>query len=412
MADISNIKFNNVNIGFVDGGNSGSQYEQQQQNPKKKNTASKLHVDEIVVGIITDRVDTNFAYVKIPTGTFKALVGENLHKGDSLYFKVVQVNPHLVLKVHEVSTGKEGKKTRTEELLRLLDLPSSELDFKILDQLKLSRKTVQRDQLIEICKTFSRYDPEKYQIIGEKRFIDLLNQMQISKLPSSNNLIDKLIYVYLDENSVSQALNMLEKRSRISELASELEVFFIDIKSNSYKKNNLFQVTSEKEASFFQLVRKLASNEKDKILRENSILLRDFIASVSLWNVISLTGKLPFHYIIPYYFEEFYFVIRVIKGNFNTNTEDQISFAFSVPTENLGKVDSKIRAFQQQLSVYLKAENNKIVQTLDEHKIELQKSLERSSFKLQSLNIGFEDLDEELEQISNTKVGDHFTVVI
>ena len=106
MSEISNIKSAH-NIAPIYGGVGGNQYSgQQNSNPKQENKHSKLRIGEVVRATVLERIDDEMAYVRIPTGTFKAYLGKNLIKDDALLFRVNETSPYLILKIYEVPTGK------------------------------------------------------------------------------------------------------------------------------------------------------------------------------------------------------------------------------------------------------------------------------------------------------------------
>ncbi|MDC1068914.1 hypothetical protein OAQ99_07125 [Candidatus Kapabacteria bacterium] len=415
MADLSNIKLTS-NIGDVSHGNSGNQY-QAQQPQKKEQTPSKLRVGEIVRGTISDRINQELAYVRIPTGTFKAVISSNLKKDDSLLFKVVETSPNLVLKVHEVNTLIRGEVSSIDNLLRVLDLPKIPLYLELIDKMRRTRKSILRDDALEIYKLVSKGEKEFLSVTTISSLLNQMNEMQIAKLPLSINLIKKLIPLFVEENIISKYLNNLVDGTKelTGNLKTEIEDYLVDVKKNNYKKNNLFLLSISSEdstSSFFELLIKISEDDYSQKLKKAAAGLRDLIAAMSLWNIISFSGKSPFHYIIPYYYNGAYYVIRIIKQTMNKAGNSPVSFSFSMPTENIGEVRAKILSFQNQLKIYLEAESEKIVDTIEKFRANLESAVSQKGFKLESLKIGLEDIASELSEISSSKSGDHFTVVV
>lgn len=243
-------------------------------------------------------------------------------------------------------------------------------------------------------------------------------ELNLCKLPLSLNLIKKLIPLYVDENVISDSLNYIDKN--INELPedikSQLFELLDDVKKNKYNKNNLFILAISDDTnrkSFFEILNEIDDNENiSKSFKVKSNNIRDLISALSLWNIISFSGKAPLQYFIPYYFENYYFIIRITKRNYTNNKLEPISFNFSVPTENLGEVKNKMIAFQKQLKVYMSNENNKFIESLDSFKDKLVASLEKNNYNLSSLKISIDDISKELNEINNIENAQHFTIVV
>lgn len=414
MADLSNISLSS-NIGDVSSGNSGNQYQQTKSAPKKESSPSKLRVGEIVRGSIVDRIDDHHAFVRIPTGTFKAIVSNNLKKDDSLLFKVIETSPNLILKVYEVSTSYSGVPVSAKDLLRILDLPNQGIYLQLIEIMRKSRKSILRDDVIEIYKMVSKAEKEFSSHAPMKTVLKMLDEMQFAKLPLSYNLIIKLLPLFISENSISEYLNQLEKTLEVipENLRKELSDFFQDIKSNKNRKNNMFILSiGENQRSFFDILMDISDLDIDSKTENSAIKLRDFIASLSLWNIISFSGKIQFQYILPYYFEGSYYIIRIKKKSKFVGEEESVDFSFSIPNDNSEATKARVIGFQNQLKIYLQTESNKIIKRLERFRNDLDKALSQKNFKLESLKIGLEEIETELNQIGNTKTGDRFTIVV
>jgi len=418
MSDISSIKNNSIissiNTNTGGGGNSYSQDNYQQEKEKRP---SKLRIGEIVRATISERIDDEMAFVRIPTGTFKAIVGKNLQNNDSLLFKVSETNPYLILKIHEVPTGNKSGTFETEEILRMLDLPQNDFNNQLVDVFKEYKNNILRDDIININKVYKQFSElNKYSNL--KQFLNLVVELNLSKLPLSINLISKLLPLYVEENLVSDCLNYIEKN--VNELPNDLRIkinnILEDIRKNRYSKNNIFVLAisdNNDSQTFFEILNELDDrSDVSKSFKAKSNILRDLIGSLSLWNIISFSGKTPLQYFIPYYYEDYYFIIRIVKRNYTNSKLEPLSFYFSVPTENLGEVSSKMLAFQKQLKIYMSNENNKFIESLDTFKEKLITSLEKRNFNLESLKISVEAINKELNQINSVENNSRFTVVV
>ena len=415
MADTPNISMTG-GIRPTNGGGSNRNFYSKQQDAKKEKKAAKLRVGEIVRGRISDRIDEEMAFVQIPTGTFKAIVANNLKKDDSILFKVIEVEPDLILKVNEVSTGSKENPANAKSIIRMLDIADDDFHVALVDSLILNRSNIIRDDVLELYKAYVLIK-ESTKKVPLNQILTMLIEVQNSRLPLSKNLMLKLLPLFMSENLIGESLNYIAKNldQLPFELSNSIEEYLVDIKENNYKKNNVFLLKQDKGKSFFELLDDVEqiSSEQDlgKMLFHVS-RLRELIASMSLWNLISFTGKTSLHYIIPYYFEQNYFVIRITQRKITKGKQEPVSFSFSVPSENIGEIKNKVLAFQNQLKVYMQAENSRIVDSLEKYQNDLTESLTKKDFDLESLNIGLSEIKDELSEISKLGSGQNFTIVV
>ena len=417
MSDVSSIKNSTFIASVGAGSGGGNAYSTDNQPQQRERKPSKLRIGEIVRATIIERIDDEYAYVRIPTGTFIASVGPNLKNSDSLLFKVSETNPNLILKIHEVPTGNQTSIFTNEELLRVLDLPKNEFYLKLIDCFKKYKTSILRDDMLQIYKVYKQYSELNRNDIPIEQFANLVVELNIGKLPLSINLISKLLPLYVDENIISDSLNYIAKN--INELPNDikikLDLILDDIRNNKYSKNNIFVLAiNENEQTFFEILNEIDErNDVSKNFKHKSNILRDLIASLSLWNILSFSGKTPLQYFIPYLYQDHYFIIRIVKRNFTNQKLDALSFYFSVPTDNMGEVKNKMIAFQNQLKLFMSNENNKFIESLDSFKEKLVSSLESRNYNLEFLKLSVDDISKELNQITSTAENSSgFTIVV
>jgi len=419
MPDTSNISFPNSPIRTNVETNSQNYYQPHSTKNKKEKKVSKLRIGEIVRGTINNRIDSELAFVQIPTGTFKAKIIQNLQKNDSLLFKVMEINPQLVLKVYEVSTGAKKNSIDPSELLRMLDVVSDDFHLDLIKKLIDKRSSIRRDDLLELIKTYTLLGEQAGERNTQAEIFDLLIEMQDGKLPNSGNLIKKLLPLYVSENQISLSLNIIfdfisqDKTDKYLKLKS----FFKDIEDNNYKKNNIFKVSgnTNKTDSFYSELKKLTLDEnieQKKILKESLDLILNLIPSLGLWNIISFTRKIPLQYFIPYYFENNYYIIRVKQRVISSGKNEPVSFSFSIPVGESEPVRANVSAFQNQLKVYLSAANDKILNALHQYQTELKESLSDENIEMSEFRLSLGDLRDELNDIGKSHGGEHFTIVV
>ena len=418
MADTPNISMTG-GIRPISGGSSNNQSFQREEQPKKKKKPSNLRVGEILKGTIVERIDKDFARVKIPTGIFKALVADNLQRNDSLLFKVSDTDPQLVLKVYEVPTGSVDKPANPKAILRILDLAKDDFHLQLISKLVMKRNTIIRDDVLELYKLYTLIKDDVRRVPLDQ-VLELIIEMQLAELPVSKNLAIKLLPAFTDENVLSECLNSIHDNIHLapSSHVEELASYFNYVTDNHHNKNSMFLLNKAPghEKSFHEIMIKIdemeITNTDIPRLQRNATKLKDFIAALGLWNIISFLGNAATQTIIPYFYEKQFYVVRVTQRKIHQGKMDPVSFSFSVPSDNLGEIKNKVLSFQKQLKLYMQAQDEKIVNSLNANQKDLKLALAQNEYNLSVFNIGIDDIKEEISEINKSSSGEHFTFVI
>ena len=242
-----------------------------QRNNSKQVKFASLRVGEIVFGRISGIIQNEIAYVKLPIGTFSAIIHKGIRQGDELYFRVEEVSTDLILKVHSVSIVNNNKKLNINEITRILDLPQEDIFYDIIEIMQKDNSQIVKNDvllvltsvhklikdfdkntnivdLIKICIFLNKIKIDSdlgivrslYPfVLGEKKIALLLNQFVdlSNKLPNNTknklnsifDFIDKK-YVYLDKS-----LRLFSNKKNIESLNNICQKI-ISISSN----NNIF----------------------------------------------------------------------------------------------------------------------------------------------------------------------------
>lgn len=128
---------------------------------KKEHSAPALRIGEIIRGTVTDISSPRFAQVRLPMGTFTAELHGRLKRGDSLFLKVVETSPALLLKVHSVSPVQNGRVLPVKSILRILDLPDDSLYYQIAEVLAELAPAVLRKESLIIHNAVTKLNKEK-----------------------------------------------------------------------------------------------------------------------------------------------------------------------------------------------------------------------------------------------------------
>jgi len=395
----------------VGGGSSKNSY-QGSGRKKKGSNPSKLHIGEIVRGTIVEKIESNIAKVRIPTGTFLSIVASNLLKEDTLLFKVIKTHPDLILKVHEINTHSDGKEVSLEDLIRLLDLPNNDFYNILIKIIRERKKTVFKEDIIELEKVFKFILNKLPQNVSFEQVLKMLVEMYIYGLPFTEKLILKLLPLFISEEKLSYYFKELEHFA--DELDAEnqfiIKTIVLAIKKNEESRKDIF-IMSAKSSNLFNVLN-IEKNNKHKqhtldIIKE----LRSFLIALNIWNALSVEGITNYIFILPFYYSDNYFFIKMRMNNNSYTKDEAISFSFSMPTEDDQEVKSHISAFKNNLKMFLISKNKELLGELKNNKEQLKQALENKDFNLDSLNFTTKDINDILAQKKDNS-NRHFTVVV
>lgn len=411
MSDTSNIS----GLGRIQPTGSGSsknQYQSSSGKKKKDSNPSKLHIGEIVRGTIVEKIEPKIAKVRIPTGTFLAIVAPNLLKEDTLLFKVIKTHPDLVLKVHEINTHSNGKLVNLEDLIRLLDLPKNDFYDVLIRIIAKKKKAVFKEDIIEIEKVFKFILDKLPQDVSLEQVLRLLVEMYIFELPFTEKLILKLLPLFISEDKLSYYFKELEHLS--DELDPEnqfiVKSIILSIKKNDEGRKNIF-IIGANSSNLFNIL----NLEKDKKHKSHTLSiireLRKFIIALNIWNALSVEGKTSYIYILPFYYSESFYFIQMKMNRDIHSHDEKLSFSFSVPTEDEAEVKAHITTFKKNLKIFLMSKNKELLSELQKNKESLKEALDKETFNLEAINFTSKDISDILSTKKDNK-NRHFTVVV
>jgi len=264
MSDISN-------IGGPDrtgqGGGSGNYYVPMRARQQIKTEAQKLKVGEIVLGTVMEIVSNEIAKVKLPMGTFTAVLHKRLCPGDTLFLLVAEIEPQLVLKVHSVSTTQAGRLRASPEIARILDLPEKQLIIDIIEYLSKKKSTILRSEIINFSSILDKLNfNEKNH--SKEAFFNSIFTFTIT-LNKDIDLVVKFYDVFLPLNEMFQ---------KLSDALYKFELF---------KAYHIQSNTPEIQANpiFLEIIRK--TEEYNKFAQSNSLpIFLIFLAKNSYENMM------------------------------------------------------------------------------------------------------------------------------
>ncbi|MFA5513161.1 MAG: hypothetical protein WC313_12000, partial [Candidatus Kapaibacterium sp.] len=141
-------------------------YYQNTKKTKKDQQLKKFRIGEILQGKIIDTDGGGIGKVRLPSGIFTCSLHKGLVAGDVLFFKIAEVEPTLVLKVHSVQSYGQNGKLGTEDIIRILDLPKLDI-FKYSAIIFLNfRNMIYKEDLLKFYKFYTQI-PNSEEYDGE-----------------------------------------------------------------------------------------------------------------------------------------------------------------------------------------------------------------------------------------------------
>jgi hypothetical protein len=127
-----------------------------QKVPQTRVKSITVRVGEIVRGRIVEVLSPKQAVIDLPDGTFTAEISGRFNPGDELFFKVNSTDPALVLKIYSTFSRVQNKELPVDEIIRLLDLPSSSLFQKIIENEKKQANVIIREDVLLVSQFASK----------------------------------------------------------------------------------------------------------------------------------------------------------------------------------------------------------------------------------------------------------------
>jgi len=280
-----------------------------QRLPQAKQKQISVRIGEILRGKIIEVISPQQAVISLPDGTFTAEISGKFKTGDELFFRVQSTEPSLVLKIHSTFVTYGNKVLATNEILRLLDLPNTQLFSKIIDFLKANKNIIIRDEVIlqsKYLNTLLENNP-KDDIEVLLKFLELTQEINVEpenklyqhykNIFKFNAILPKIL-AFLQTYAGTTSEEIKRKVQNINEiLKSESSLLsLIKILSPNFAQN---------EDNFFNLIIKYQNTELAPELSTSLSELREFFNSFWVLNSISaLSTRTHIFFIIPYIWEK------------------------------------------------------------------------------------------------------------
>ncbi len=314
----------------------------------KKEKFSLLRVGEIVYGRISIIINTELASVKLPIGTFTASIHKNIKQGDELYFKVEEVSPNLILKVHSVSSSIDNNPLSTSEIIRILDIPNDETFNEVVEFLRHYKNLILRNDILLFVKFYDFIRKHIDDSYIKKDVLKTIYRMREGEIEPEIEIFKTLYIGCNGERTIQELLNtFIEKCYLLPPNSRDRLLSYFEINEgneiNLKKSMNFFSQNGINEESFYQISQKILQiNSINKVFQELQSIVKNIIAIVDsgmFWNLLALSSCTSFIVMMPLKVENIIKVailslscnksIKTALLNKNKSIENAINFDFT-----------------------------------------------------------------------------------
>jgi hypothetical protein len=374
---------------------------------EKKAKPTKLRPGEIVQGTIIEVHSNNEATVRLPNGTYRAVLHGALRRGDTLFFKVAESTPSLILRIYAVYTIINGKKVKIQDIIRILNLSEKSYTEQIIDHYSFRRSIIVRDDILVFLRLFELINSRELEEVPIRDIFKVLFLMHESDLPFSTELYRKIKPMFIGMNYLQSAMALLDqyKFYMPEPIQRRLERLFNGLKDPDTDLMYLFRFFSmkaadPKTASLYSILRQFLNIEYDvkkspEMYNLQSIVgnLIEAIEAQYIMNIFAVRNKTPLYFFVPMYIWDNYYVAQL-----SMKTEKNGTTKFSLLTFNdkLGEVLTQGSYANKKLNASFFNDSEEASQILQKHLMALRRVLFSRNFDVGSLkanNIALEEID-------------------
>lgn len=385
-------------------------YTAQGRQPIKKRNP-RLRPGEIVSGVVIEIPSKNHAVVRLPNGTFRAILHGKLKRGDSLFFKVQQADETLILKVHSVNIRQAGEKLSDKEIIRVLDLPDSEIFKYMVAFLSTMKSRVFRDDALLIFNSFNKIRKLQETPMQQETIFRVLYWMTEAGIEHSPEIFKLLapLFIKMDEfesrlkrfESISKQLPQ-QFRGQVNNCFSRI----YSVKENISSRLKFFTKNPTDDhgrKTFYELLRNIVDTLNDNKYNEIKGLagqLKSTCEAMHFWNAIALRDNEPLHLFLP---------LPRINGFMITRLTMQNLHAVRFPNQNVFKVALNPEtpdacdlvtgdgSFAKEIKINVIGEKTDYKKQLEELATKLREALKTNNYALQSFIItGNDEVEQDL----------------
>ena len=375
----------------------------------KRGKSTKLRPGEIVQGYIVEVHSNEEATVRLPNGTYRAVLHGSLKRGDTLFFKVVESLPSLILQIYAVYSIVNGKKVKINDIMRVLNLPQKPFTSELIGFYAYRRSIIVRNDVLVFFRLFEQMDSKEIERTPIQDIFKVIFLMQDAMLPFSAELYKKIKPLFFGMNYLQAALALLDqyKFYMPSLLQKRLEGLFEGLKNPDTNLIYLFRFFSMQKPSkdtvpFYSVLRQYLSvdynlKKQPEMFNLQSIVknLLQAIEAQYIMNAFAIRNETALYFFIPIYIWDKYYVSQLtVKQDNKINN----SYHFSLITfnEKLGDVLTQGNISGKKLNATFFNESATASEILQKHLMSLRRVLYSKNYDVLSLkahNIPFQEID-------------------
>jgi len=374
---------------------------------EKKTKPTKLRPGEIVQGTIIEVHSSNEATVRLPNGTFRAVLHGALKRGDTLFFKVVESAPSLILRIYAVYSIINGKKVRNKDIIRILNIPEKDYTIRIMSFYSIRRSIIVRDDILIFLRLFEQLDKKEFEDTPIKDIFKVLFLMYESNLPYSYELYKKIKPMFIGMNYLQAAMELLDqyKFYMPEPIQTHLDRLLRGLKNPETDLMYLFRffgikAVGPKETSFYNILRQFLNIEyqqkKNPEMYNLQAIVRNLIDAIEaqyIMNVFALKNKTPLYFFIPMFIWDSYYIaqLSLIKERSDAYRLSLLTF-----NDKLGEVLTQATYSNKKLNASFFNESQEACTILKKHLMALRRVLYSKNYDIGALkasNIPIEEID-------------------
>lgn len=299
-------KAEGVNSGFLNLSANPDFYRRGSQ--KSKTDKSGLKSGEILHGTVLEVISKDLIKVRLPIGTFTALIQGRFIVGDTLFFKVVSNSPALILKIHSVSKKINNKNLSPSDCSRILDIDFTNLSHAVIEFISNKTNNIERNLVLQVINSLEKFDKLT---LSNKSPYDILNTIYhlcIGAIPDTKENFLKFFNLFKSTDLITNELN--NYNSELMNLYKSKK----DLLINTFLKYNNRQTLNS-------ILNPLKSQNESNLI--------ELIDSQALWNHIAYYKSLDYYFLVSF-------------QNKDTNYVCAISLLYSkeeIKTKKLDNID-------------------------------------------------------------------------
>ncbi len=397
----------------------------------RKTKEVKLRVGEVVQATVLEVLSYREAVVQLPIGTMRAFIHGRLKQGDVLFLKVQETEPSLVLKIHSVSSIRNGSLLAVSEILRILDLPESRFFIELLSFMQKHRSRIQHDEALLIENAYSAMEESIRKENPPAMIFKSIIFMLENNLPMDSRIILKILPVLYGSNYILNLLKALEKLipALPKAIAEKLKKLFEKLKAENTPFSELLKML------LMELTEDISASTLYEILIE-IMLLKETADEVQSYagaraaakniirviegqhfvNTLAINNNTALYFFIPFPIEGSYSVSQVIirsRSVLKPPEKPRLKFTMITNTPEIGEIVTNGDYQKENINLNIMTSSEKITKLFMKHIAKLREGLKNKGQNIQALgvqDVSGKSLSDSIDD--NRQYPPNFSVVI